>query len=443
MSDLVRSEDSSVFARRLDLAYPSIEHGQGTTLYTTDGREILDACSGGAMTACLGHGLRELVEAAAEQSERITYVYNHHFTNDRQEQYAERLLSVAAPEMARVRFASGGSEANEAALRLARSYHVERGDERRWRILSPAQAYHGATFGALALTGRASLQSPYGPYLARHVRIPPGDLAELDRLLEERGDEISAFFCEPVSAAALPGWSPPDSFWEGLAERRLRHGFLVCFDEIVTGMGRTGSWFAYQQLPIEPDIVTAGKGMGSGYFPLSAVLCRQHVYEAIAQGSREFELGHTWDGAPLACAVGLAALEYMESNGLLERVRDRGPALRDEIEAAVGKFDIVREVRGRGFLLGVELVDPRDGVSLLPAHVDAASMVNWRAFQHGLLVTSSHSSADGYVGDQVLLSPAYTTSDEDLGLMVERLAKTLADVEGRVKAALADAEVTA
>jgi adenosylmethionine-8-amino-7-oxononanoate aminotransferase len=443
MSDLVRSEDSSVFSRRLDLAYPNIERGEGTTLYTTDGREILDACSGGAMTACLGHGLRELVEAAAEQSESITYVYNHHFTNDRQEQYAERLLSVPAPEMARVRFASGGSEANEAALRLARSYHVERGDQRRWLFVSPAQAYHGATFGTLALTGRDSLRSPYDEYLAAHQHIPPGDLAALDRLLEEHGDELAAFFCEPVSAAALPGWSPPDSFWEGLAERRERHGFLVCFDEIVTGMGRTGSWFAYQQLPIEPDIVTAGKGMGSGYFPLSAVLCRRHVYDAIANGSREFELGHTWDGAPLPCAVGLAALEYIESYGLVERVRERGPALRDEIEAAIGGIDIVREVRGRGFLLGVELVDPRDGVSLLPAHVDAASMVDWRAFEHGLLVTSSHSSADGYVGDQVLLSPAYTTSDKDLGLMVERLAKTLADVDGRVKETLSDTEVRA
>src|SRR4051794_7290713 len=148
MSDLVNSADSSVFSRAFDLAYPNVERGEGRRLYTTEGREILDACSGGAMTACLGHGVRELVDAATRQAERLTYVYNHHFTNDRQEEYAERLLSVAAPEMARVRFSSGGSEANEAAVRLARSYHVERGDTGRWRIVSPAQAYHGATFGA-------------------------------------------------------------------------------------------------------------------------------------------------------------------------------------------------------------------------------------------------------------------------------------------------------
>src|SRR5215211_5773417 len=391
-SGLVQSDDSSVFPRMLDLACPNVERGEGVRLHTTDGRVLLDGCSGGAMTACLGHGVPELVDAAAEQSQRITYVYNHHFTNDRQEEYAERLLSVAAPEMARVRFASGGSEANEAALRLARSYHVERGDAERWRVISPAQAYHGATFGALSLTGRRSLRAPYDEYLSPHLHVPPGDLDAVDRLLAEHEGEVAAFFCEPVGGASLPAWSPPPAFWEGLAERRERHGFLVCFDEVVTGMGRTGSWFAYQQLPIEPDVVTGGKGMGGGYFPISAALCREHVYEAIAQGSREFEHGHTWDGAPLSCAVGLATLDYIDSHGLVERVRERGPALRDEIEAAVAGIDIVREVRGRGFLLGLEL----DG--------EAAPIVEWRGLEHGLLLVASNSRADGFVPDQVLLA---------------------------------------
>jgi adenosylmethionine-8-amino-7-oxononanoate aminotransferase len=421
-ADLVHSGETSVFPRTLELGYPCIERGEGVRLYTTAGREILDACSGGAMVACLGHGVRELVDAAADQAGRIGYLYFHHFTNDRQEEYARRLVTETAPEMARVRFASGGAEANETALRLARSYHVERGDERRWRIVSPAQAYHGATFGTLALSGRRGIREPFGEYLSPHPHIAPGSLEDLDSALAEYGDEIAAFFCEPVSGAALPGYSPPDSFWEGLAERREKHGFLVCFDEIVCGMGRTGTWFAYQQLPIEPDIVTAGKGLGCGYFPVSATLCREHVYEAIAQGSREFEHGHTWDGAPLSCAVGLAALDYLEEHRLVERVRDRGPALRDELERAVGDLDLVREVRGRGFLLGVELVDAGD----------AAARVDSTAFEHGLLVTSSNASRDGFVGDQVLLAPAYTATDAELSEMVERLAATLAAVEREV-----------
>jgi adenosylmethionine-8-amino-7-oxononanoate aminotransferase len=420
MTDLVESTHSAVLARLAELAYPDVERGEGVRLYTTEGREVLDASSGGAMTACLGHGLTELVDAAADQAGRLSYVYNHHFTNDRQEEYADRLISVAAPEMARVRLASGGSEANEGALRLARSYHVERGEPERWRIVSPAQSYHGATFGALSLTGRRSLHGPYGPYLQDQLHVPPGDLDALDRLLEEHEGEVAAFFCEPVGGASRPAWAPPDSFWEGLAERRERHGFLVCFDEVVSGMGRTGSWFAYQQLPIEPDIVTAGKGMGGGYFPLSAVLCREHVYEAIASGSREFEHGHTWDGAPLSCAVGLATLEYIESHGLVERVRERGPSLRAEVEAAVGAMDLVGKVRGWGFLLGLELT------------ADAAAMVDWRAFENGLLVTSSHSSVDGFVPDQTLLAPAYTATDAELGEMVRRLAATLEDVQDRL-----------
>lgn len=438
MSNLVHAADTNVFLRMLDLAYPSIERGEGVRLYTTDGRELIDACSGGAMTACVGHGVGELVDAAAEQSERITYVYNHHFTNDRQEEYADRLLELAAPEMARVRFASGGSEANEAAVRLARSYHVERGDEQRHLIVTAAEAYHGATFGALGLTGRRSLQEPYGDYLPDVLHVTAGDLAGLERVLAEHGESIAAFLCEPISAASRAAWSPPDEFWKGLAELRERHGFLVCFDEIVTGMGRTGNWFAYQGMPIEPDIVTTGKGMGGGLFPLSAALCRQHVYDALADGSREFEHGHTWDGAPLSCAVGLATLEYIESHGLVERVRARGPALRDELEGALDGVQTVREVRGQGFLLGVELVDPRDGESPLPAELNAAALVDDTGLEQGLLITSGHAAADGYAGDQVVFAPAYTATDDELAEMVEKLAATISAVDKKVGDALAE-----
>jgi adenosylmethionine-8-amino-7-oxononanoate aminotransferase len=240
-----------------------------------------------------------------------------------------------------------------------------------------------------------------------------------------------------VSAAALPGYSPPDGFWRGLAERRERHGFLVCFDEVVTGIGRTGTWLAAHQIPIEPDIVAVGKGLGAGYAPLGAVLCRQDVYDAIDRGSREFDLGHTWDGAPLSSAVGLAVLELLAERRLIERVRERGPGLRDELEAALAGSGIVSEVRGRGFLLGVELVDPRDGRSFLPVELDAASLVDDAAFARGLLVTSTHPQADGYAGDQVLLAPAYTSTDEELSEMVARLRAALDDVERTVKASLA------
>ncbi len=447
MKGSITSDETSLFPRFLDLPYPNVERGEGVWLTTTDGRRILDACSGGAMVTCLGHGVPELVAAAAEQAERIAYFYNHHFTSEPQERLADRLLQVADTDMVRARFVSGGSEANETALQLARIYHVDRGETERWRVISPAQAYHGSTMGTLALTGRHALQEPYTPYLAKHLHIPPstwrfdpsgeGALQELDRLLEDAGpDTIAAFFCEPISAAALPGYSPPEKFWRGLAERRDEHGFLICFDEVVTGIGRVGSWLAAHQLPIQPDIVTVGKALGAGHAPLGAVLCREHVYDAIDRGSREFDLGHTWDGAPLSSAVGLAVLDLIAERGLVERVRERGPGLLGDLASALSGSEIVREVRGRGFLLGVELVDPRDGASFLPDDLNAALLVDDAAFEHGLLVTSTHPQADGYAGDQVLLAPAYTSTDDELAEMIERLVAAIGDVERTVKSTL-------
>jgi adenosylmethionine-8-amino-7-oxononanoate aminotransferase len=443
----IGSEATKVFPRFLDHAYPSVERGDGIWLTTTDGHRILDACSGGAMVACLGYGVPEIVDAFVEQANRISYFYNHHFTSEPQERLADRLLEVVAPGMARVRLVSGGSEANETALQLARLYHVERGDSERWRVISQAQAYHGSTMGTLALSGRPALREPYTPYLASHLHIPPSTwrfdpsgeaaLQELDRRLEEAGPEtVAAFFCEPVGAAALPAASPPDRFWKGLEERRDEHGFLICLDEVVSGIGRVGSWLAADQLPIEPDIVAIGKGLGAGYAPLGAVLCRQHIYEAIDRGSREFDLGHTWDGAPLSSAVGLAVLDLLDERGLGERVRERGPGLRDELEAALRGSDIVREVRGRGFLLGVELVDPQDGESFLPVDLDVASLIDDTAFEHGLLVTSTHPQADGFAGDQTLLAPAYVSTDEELAEIVDRFRATMESVERSIKDSL-------
>jgi adenosylmethionine-8-amino-7-oxononanoate aminotransferase len=440
----IHAEETNVFPRFLDLAYPNIERGKGVWLETTDGHRVLDACSGGAMVACLGHGVREIADAAAAQAERIAYFYNHHFTSHPQEELADRVLEVVAPDMARIKLASGGSEANETALRLARTYHVDRGQRQRWQVISPAQSYHGSTLGTLALSGRPrSLQAPYAEYMPAYLHIPPSTprfdptgvaaLEALDRALKEAGpDTVSAFFCEPVSAAALPGYSPPDRFWQGLAERREKYGFVICFDEIVTGVGRVGSWLAADQLPVKPDIVTIGKGLGAGYSPLAAVLCREPIYDAIAEGSAEFDLGHTWDGAPLPSAVGLAVLDYVVKHKLVDRVRERGPRLREQLQAALKGSQIVGEVRGRGFLLGVELVDPRDGKSFLPHELDAATLVDDIAFELGLLVTSSHSTPDGFAGDEVLLAPAFTSTDEELDEMVDRFKATIEAVEKAV-----------
>jgi adenosylmethionine-8-amino-7-oxononanoate aminotransferase len=441
---VIDSGRTGVLPLELDRRYPVIVRGDGVWVEDAAGRRYLDAMSGGSMAATLGHGRRDVIAAAQTQAERLAFVHNERLTNPAQERLARQLVEVAPEGFTRVRFVTSGSDANEMALQLARKYHVERGDADRWQVISPAQAYHGPTMETLALTGRPGLHGPFGPYLPRHLHIPPSTwrfdptgeeaLEALDRALEEAGPgTVSAFFCEPISAAALPAYTPPPRFWEGLAERRDRHGFLVVFDEVVTGVGRTGRWFAGAGTDCAPDIIATAKGLGAGYVAIGAVLVRDHVYEAIAQGSRRFTLGHTWDGAPLACGVGLAVLEAMRSEGLVERVRDRGTKLLEELDVALDGIPMVREVRGHGYLLGVSFVDPRDGDSFLPAELRVGARIDDAAFERGLIVLSTQPTRDGYAGDQTLFAPPFTTTDEELAEMVSRFAATVRHVAGGVE----------
>ena len=342
-----------------------------------------------------------------------------------------------APEgFSRVRFVTSGSDANETSIQLARSYHVERGEPSRWQVISFAQAYHGPTMETLALTGRPGLQGPFGPYLPQHLHIPPSTersdptgeeaLDALDRALEQAGpDTVSAFFCEAISAAALPASKPPRGFWEGLAERRERHGFLVCFDEVVTGVGRTGRWFAGEGTACTPDIIATAKGLGAGYAAIGAVLCREPVFEAVANGSRRFPLGHTWDGAPLSVRRGARGPRgACVRRSSIPHVEERGRRLRDELEAALADVPIVQEVRGHGYLLGVSFADPRDG-SFLPRELRVAGRIDQAAFERELITLSTQPTRDGYAGDQTLFAPPFTTTDDELAEMVSRFADTV------------------
>jgi adenosylmethionine-8-amino-7-oxononanoate aminotransferase len=436
---MVDGNETRVLPLELDRQYPVLVRGQGVWVEDAGGRRYIDAMSGGSMAATLGHGRTDIIEAARAQAERLAYVHNERLTNPAQEKLARELVEVAPEGFTRVRFVASGSDANEMAVQLARSYHVERGEPDRWQVISPAQAYHGPTMETLALTGRPGLQGPFGPYLPRHLHIPPSTwrfdpsgeaaLEALDQALAESGPgTVSAFFCEPISAAALPAYTPPRRFWEGLAERRARHGFLVLFDEVVTGVGRTGRWFAGAGTECAPDIIATAKGLGAGYVAIGALLVKEHVYDAIARGSRRFTLGHTWDGAPLACAVGLAVLDAMRSGGLVDRVRDRGAKLLEELGAAMNAIPMVREVRGHGYLLGVSFVDPRDGDSLLPRELRVGARIDEAAFERGLIVLSTQPTRDGYAGDQTLFAPPFTATDEELAEMVSRFGDTVRHV---------------
>jgi adenosylmethionine-8-amino-7-oxononanoate aminotransferase len=440
----VASDRTRVFPLELDRLYPVVVRGDGVWVEDSAGKRYLDAMSGGSMAATLGHGRRDIIAAAADQAQRLSYVHNERLTNPARERLAAELVEVAPPGMARVRFTTGGAESNEAALQMARSYHVERGDTQRWHVISPAQAYHGPTMGTLSLTGRPGLQRPFGPFLSTHHHIPPSTwrfdptgraaLEALDRVLEEVGPKnVSAYFCEPITAAALPAYSPPELFWRGLADRRDKHGFLICYDEVVTGMGRTGHWFAADKLPLVPDIIATAKGLGAGYAAIGGVICSDHVYQAFAAGSRKLTHGHTWDGAPMSCAVGLRVIEVLREERLIERMRTKGPQLRDELAAALANIPLVREVRGHGFLLGVEYVDPRDGKSFLPPELGTARRIDLAAMELGLIVYSTMPTRDGYAGDQTLFAPPFTTTDSELTQMVERFADTVRTVASSIE----------
>ena len=443
----VAAGKTRVLPLELDRLYPAVVRGEGVWVEDSTGKRYLDAMSGGSMAATLGHGRRDIIAAARDQALQLSYVHNERLTNPARERLAAELVEVAPAGMTRVRFTTGGAESNEAALQMARSYHVERGDSQRVHVISPAQAYHGPTMATLALTGRPGLQRPFGPYLSTHHHIPPSTwrfdptgqaaLDALDRVLEEVGPEnVPAYFCEPISAAALPAYSPPDLFWRGLAERRDKHGFLILYDEVVTGMGRTGHWFAADKLPLVPDIIATAKGLGAGYAAIGGVICQDRIYQAFANGSRKLTHGHTWDGAPVTCAVGLRVIEVLREEGLIERMQVKGPKLWDELAAALADIPMVREVRGHGFLLGVEYVDPRDGKSFLPPELGTARRVDLTAMDLGLIVYSTMPTRDGYAGDQTLFAPPFTTTDAELTQMVERFAETIRAVAKSVESEL-------
>ena len=430
---VVSPGDSRVFHRELDRQYPVMVRAEGNRVFDDEGREYLDAIGGGAAVNNIGYGVPEVLEAVREQVGILPFLHNQKFTTPLQEQLADELLRHA-PNYARALFCQGGGEANESALRLIRSYHVERGDASRWRVISVAQAYHGSTIANLSLTGRPALQSPYQPYIAAFPHIPPVDpdtdpdglrgLAELERVIVEAGPEtIAAFWCEPVSAAAAPALRPPDAFYEGLGELRDRYGFLVGFDEVVTGVGRTGTFLAADKLPIVPDIITTAKGIGGGYVPMGAMVTTEAVYEAIDRGSRDFSHGYTFNGYPLGCAVGLAVLKYIDDHGLIERVAKVGPMALEILRETLRGCPLVHQVRGEGFLFGITYRD--EAGAFLDPGLKVARRIDVAALGEGLLTYSTQPTADGYAADQTMLAPAFITTEDDFTEIALRLRRAI------------------
>ena len=435
--------ESHLLHRQLRGQYPLAVHAQGCVITDASGKTYLDA-SGGAAVSCLGHGHPDVLAAMHAQIDRIAYAHTSFFSTDVAEQLADRLIAQAPAGISHAYLVSGGSEAMEAALKLARQYFVESGQPQRSRFIARSASYHGNTLGALAVGGNKWRRQQFAPLLidVEHVSPPyayrdqradetdPQYGARLARELEETiarvgGANVIAFVAETVGGATAGCLTAPPGYYKRVREICDRHGILLILDEVMCGMGRTGTLHACEQEGVAPDLMAIAKGLGGGYQPIGAVMIGARVIDAIAAGSGFFQHGHTYIGHPVACSAALAVQNVLERDGLVQRCATQGAALRARLDNAFGDHPHVGDIRGRGLFVALELVrdratkEPFDPARKLHAKVKRA------ALDAGLMCYPMGGTIDGARGDHVLLAPPFIISDAELDLVVERLANAI------------------
>jgi adenosylmethionine-8-amino-7-oxononanoate aminotransferase len=432
-------DSSSVFYRGHDLL--NAVSAVGAWITDDQGRSYLDA-AGGAIATVLGHGDAAVIRALAEQAGRVDYVHSTAFTTEPIERYAAAVAGVVPVDDARVFPVSGGSEAMESALKIARAFHLAKGDLERDVVIARGASYHGNTRGALDVSGRSILRGPYQSWLGLTRRVPavgeyrcpnpehPDRCAEfharsLDEEIERVGpDRVAAFVAEPVGGAASGVAMPPAGYWDRIVEVCHRHGVLLIADEVMTGFGRTGEWFASDHFGLRPDILVAAKGASSGYWPLGLAVCSGAVHDRIEDGGGLVH-GFTWSHHPMGAAVGIAVMERLASLGLVDRARTLGAQLLDGLSSNLAEHPLVGDVRGIGMLACVELVGDRASKTPFPRSERSAERVTGEARELGLLVYPSTGNVDGVDGDYLLLGPPLTLLEEELDLIVDRLTASL------------------
>ena len=431
---------SHVFHRSLTATYPVATGGDGPYLIDANGKRYLDAC-GGAAVSCLGHADAAVIAAVQQQIASMAYAHSSFFTSEPMEQLADFLVARAPAGIDSVYFVSGGSEAVESALKMARQYFVERGQPQRRHVIARRQSYHGNTLGALATGGNAWRRQQFEPLLIGVTHVSPcyawrdqpahetdGDyVARLGQELEDNiaelgADNVMAFIAEPVVGATAGALPAVAGYFARMRAICQRHGILLILDEVMCGMGRTGSLFACEQEAITADLICIAKGLGAGYQPIGAVMVSTAIRDTIRAGSGFFQHGHTYLGHAVACAAALAVQQVIERDGLLQKVQRGAPVLQALLAEKFKNHAHVGDVRGRGFFWGVELVQDRatqapfDPARRLHAKVKAA------AFARGLLVYPMGGTVDGRYGDHILLAPPFITTEADLTQIVDRLA---------------------
>jgi len=438
---------SRVLHRSLRETPPKAIGGEGVYLFAEDGRRIIDA-SGGAAVSCLGHQHPRVIAAMAKQASTLAYAHTAFFSSEPAEALAETLVGHEPGGLAYAYFVSGGSEAIEASIKLARQYFIERGEPQRQHFIARRQSYHGNTLGALAAGGNAWRRAPYAPLLsAAFSHVTPAFAyhekhdgesdaqfvarlaAELEAEFQRLGpNTVAAFLAEPVVGATAGAVTAPDGYFKAVREICDRHGALLILDEVMCGMGRTGTTHAWQQEGVAPDIQAIAKGLGGGYQPIGAMLASGKIIDTIRAGSGAFQHGHTYLAHPLACAAALAVQDVIREDGLLDRVKERGRQLEQRLTERFGNHRHVGDVRGRGLFWAIELVADRASRTSFDPALKLNQKIKAEAFANGLGCYPGGGTVEGVRGDHVLLAPPYIASADEIDLIVEKLGTAVDNV---------------
>ncbi len=437
---------AKVFYRNPMHDYPLVVRGEGVYLYDADGKQYLDG-SGGAAISCLGHGNRVVIDAIKDQAEKLAFAHTMFFTNQPQEDLAIKLVERFGQDDARVYFLSGGSEANETAMKLARQYWLSQGQDQKYIVISRRQSYHGNTLGALSASGNPARRKVYGPllhdwpdispcYEYRHRRAHESEHEYGERVastLEESifaagAENVSAFIAEPIVGATLGAVPAVQGYFQTIREICDRHKVLLIMDEVMAGCGRSGTYFAFEQEGITPDIVTLAKGLGGGYQPIGAVIAQGFIHQGIVEAFGSFAHGHSYVGHATVAAAGLAVMQVLEDENLLESVKNTGSLLRNRLRDVFAEHPHVGNIRGRGLLIGIELVEDRETRAGIRNELGVPAAIRSAAMENGLICYPGGGTADGVDGAHILLAPPFIYQSQHVDELVSKLEKILKQV---------------
>lgn len=438
-------EQSYLIKPLLNAEYPTIANGKGVYLYDNEGKKYLDASSG-AVTANIGHGVVEIIEAMHEQAKKVSFVYRSQFTSEPAEMLAKKIAEIAPGDLNWCFFVNSGSEATETAMKMAIQYWQEKGIKTKMRVLSRWVSYHGITLGALSMSGHPGRRTRFEPLLEDCPVIHPpycyrcpynlespgcGFLCaqELETMITRIGaDHIAAFIAEPVIGAAGGAISPPKGYYKIIKKICEENDILFIADEVMTGFGRTGTMLAMEHWDVIPDIVALGKGMGAGYAPIAATLASEKVMEPILSGTKIVMSGHTLSANPQSCAVSLAVLEYLQKNDVLKDVECKSVYLRNGLEKLKSRFPFIGDIRGKGLLIGIEFVKDLITKETFSRNQQVTQKVISIAIRKGLLIYPAGAGIDGVNGDAIIISPPLTITKREIEECLKLLMETFEEL---------------